>query len=313
MVKSKKRRKVIIFSVIGVVLVALTLVAIFKKGTGHHRSDGKGCAPQSHQHRRGQRQNPARRAGHHQPGSQRRNHRTAGQGRPAGQEGRFAGEDQPGHLRRRGQPGQGRLRILARRQGLGDGEPGKSRGGLRAQPGIVPPEAAFGIGLHRVQIRPRRGQGATRQRRRPGQRGQGQRGQRRGAALPDHHRFAARRHHQQIELATRRARAGHRAKCRDRHHDHLGSEPDGGPRGRRRDGRGGHQARPEGAAGSGRVQGPQILRHGDGRGQFIEGQQPDRQLFQQQQPVAGSHQVPGAHPAQRQGRLPPRHVRQRRH
>ena len=32
-----------------------------------------------------------------------------------------------------------------------------------------------------------------------------------------------------------------------------------------------------------------------------------------QQPVAGSHQVPGAHPAQRQGSLPPRHVRQRRH
>ena len=33
----------------------------------------------------------------------------------------------------------------------------------------------------------------------------------------------------------------------------------------------------------------------------------------EQQPVAGSHQVPGAHPAQRQGSLPPRHVRQRRH
>ena len=89
---------------------------------------------------------------------------------------------------------------------------------------------------------------------------------------------------------------------------------DGGPRGRWRNGRGGHQARPEGAAGGGRVQGPQIFRHGDGCRQFIEGQQPDRQLFQQQQqPVAGSHQVPGAHPAQRQGRLPPRHVRQRRH
>ena len=35
------------------------------------------------------------------------------------------------------------------------------------------------------------------------------------SADQNHHRFAARRHHQQIELATRRARAGHRAKCRD--------------------------------------------------------------------------------------------------
>ena len=34
---------------------------------------------------------------------------------------------------------------------------------------------------------------------------------------------------------------------------------------------------------------------------------------QQQQPVAGSHQVPGAHPVQRKGGLPPGHVRQRRH
>ena len=38
----------------------------------------------------------------------------------------------------------------------------------------------------------------------------------RGTARQDHHRFAARRHHQQIEFATRRARPGHRAKCRHR-------------------------------------------------------------------------------------------------
>ena len=62
---------------------------------------------------------------------------------------------------------------VARRQSLGGGEPGKSPGGLRPQFGIVPPEAAFGIGFHRIQIRPRRGPGAARQRRRPGERGQG--------------------------------------------------------------------------------------------------------------------------------------------
>ena len=92
----------------------------------------------------------------------------------------------------------------------------------------------------------------------------------RGAAGQNHHCFAARRHHQQIELATRRARAGHRAKCRDRNHDHLGLEQDGGARGRRRNGRGGDRARPEGAAGSGRVQGPQVRRHGDRCRQFLE-------------------------------------------
>ena len=34
------------------------------------------------------------------------------------------------------------------------------------------------------------------------------------------------RHHHQLEFRGRRARAGHRSKCRHRNHDHLGLEPD---------------------------------------------------------------------------------------
>jgi len=93
--------------------------------------------------------------------------------------------------------------------------------------------------------------------------------------------------HQQVNSQLGGA-SGHRAKCRDRHHDHFGPEPDGSPRGRRRNGRGGHQARQQARLEVDAVQGSQIFRHGDGCRQLIERQQPDRQQFQQQQSVAGS-------------------------
>ena len=59
-------------------------------------------------------------------------------------------------------------------------------------------------------------------------------------------------------------------------------ERDGGARGHRRDGRGADPARPEGAAGSGRVQGPEVHRRGYGNCQ-LRPRAPRRRAGRQQQ------------------------------
>ena len=64
MANPKKRRKIIIFSAIGVVLVALTLVAVFKNKEPVITVQTEKVARRNlTEHRRGQRQDPARRPG----------------------------------------------------------------------------------------------------------------------------------------------------------------------------------------------------------------------------------------------------------
>ena len=138
MANPKKSKKILVFSIIAVVLVALALVAIFKKKV----------PPVTVQTEKVARRNITETvvangkiypvaAGPHQPGGQRRNHRAAGQGRPVCPQGRFAVEDQSRCLYRRAEPGQGRLRIVAGREDDRRGESRKGRGGLQAQQGIV--------------------------------------------------------------------------------------------------------------------------------------------------------------------------------
>ena len=114
MAKSKKRRKVLVFSIIAVVLLGLTALVIFKKrDIVITVQTEKVSAAQPDRDRPGQRPNPARPAGQDQRRGQRRNHRAAGQGRADGREGRLAGEDQAGLLHRRHQPGQRQLQVRA--------------------------------------------------------------------------------------------------------------------------------------------------------------------------------------------------------
>ena len=62
MANPTKRKKVLILAAIAIVLVALTLMAVFKKRAPVITvQTGNGLAPQPHQRRRGQWQNPARR------------------------------------------------------------------------------------------------------------------------------------------------------------------------------------------------------------------------------------------------------------
>ena len=155
MAKPKKRRKIIIFSVIGVVLVALVLVAVFKKRE-------PAITVQTELVARHSLTNIVVANGKIQPVVQVTiSPEVSGEiielpvkeGQQV-KKGDLLVKINPDIYIAAVNQAKAGLRILARRQSLGGGEPGKSPGGLRPQFGIVPPEAAFGVGFHRLQIRP---------------------------------------------------------------------------------------------------------------------------------------------------------------
>jgi len=184
----------------------------------------------------------------------------------------IAGEDQPGHY----------VAAVSRPRPITNprwppkprgGKPGKGPGGLRPQCWNCSTRSCFRNRISSVSSPPGTWQGATRQRRRHGERGQANVDSAEDSS-PGPPLFRARRH-----ISKLNSQLGERVlgpcKMPGHHHDHFGPERDGGPRGRWRNGPWWASSPPEGAAGGGRVQGPQILRHGDGCRQFIEGQQPD--------------------------------------
>ena len=237
MAKSKKRRKVIVFSVIAVVLLGLTALVIFKKREVV-------ITVQTEKVTRRNLTEIVTANGKIQPVLQVKiSPEVSGEiielPVKEGQKvtkGDLLVKIKPEFYIAGPQPGQGRLRVVRGLQGHGRGQPAQGRSGLQAQPGIVRPQAGFRIRTStRFKAAYRCGQGAARKRRRPGGGGQGRRGQREGFAGEDHHRGAARRHHQQAEFAARRARAGHRAERRHRDHDHRRPERDGGAGGHRRE------------------------------------------------------------------------------
>ncbi len=75
------------------------------------------------------------------------------------------------------------------------------------------------------------------------------------------------------------------------HHDHFRFEPDGGARGHRRNGRGADPAGSKSAAGGGRLQRSKIRRHGHADRRCVQRFRSGCQRLQQQQPVAGGDEV----------------------
>ena len=110
--------------------------------------------------------------------------------------------------------------------------------------------------------------------------------------------------HQQAQFPPGRARAGHGPERRHRDHDHRRPQRNGGAGGHRRERRGADRAGAKGAAGGGRLQEPQVQRHGHRDRQLVQRRRAGEHGHQ-----PGGHQVRGANPHPGKGSLPARHVR----
>ena len=146
MAKSKKRRKVLVFSIIAVVLLGLTALVIFKKREIV-------ITVQTEKVARRNLTEFVMANGSIQPVLQVKiSAEVSGEiidlpvkEGQEGQQGRFAGEDQAGLLHRRHQPGQGQLQIRAGGQDDGRGHLAEGRSRVQTQPGLVPAQAGVGF------------------------------------------------------------------------------------------------------------------------------------------------------------------------
>ena len=305
MAKSKKRRKVLVFSIIAVVLLGLTALVIFKKRDIV-------VTVQTEKVTRRNLTELVLANGQIQPVLQVKiSAEVSGEiidlpvkeGQD-GQKGGFAGEDQTGVLHRRRQPGQRQLRVLRGAKAMAEANLRKAeaefkrnqdlfRNKLVSDSAFDDVQAAYDVA--KAQLESAVASGRSRQ-----SRG----GQRHGFAGQDDHRGAARRDHQQAEFPPRRTGAGHHPECRHRNHDHRRPQRNGGAGGHRRERRGADRAGAKGAAGGGRLQEPQVHRHRHRDRQLLRRRRAGKRVRQ-----PGGHQVPGAHPHPGKGSLPARHVR----